>query len=348
MPTKLMDCTLRDGSYAVDFQFTAKFTASLSKVLDDLGFDYIEVGHGIGIGASDKVRRAAATDIQYARSANSSIKNSQWGMFAIPNIATPDLVDELFDEEMDFLRVGIDALDLHTGLSFLEKIIKPGRQIFVNFMKSYALTPEELGKRVKLANSIGVDGIYFVDSAGGILPTELQEYSQVFLENKGNSKLGFHGHDNLGLAVSNSLFLAGEGFEIIDCTMQGLGRSSGNATTEKIVALFAKLKFNENYSVIDVLKAGEEHVRPKIPLPGHSGLDTFAGFTLFHTSYMENLIEVSREFLVDPYVLMQEHCKTNLISASVLELSNLAKNIKGEGRFFEGSLPLDRYIGKEQ
>ena len=42
-----MDCTLRDGSYAVDFQFTAKFTGILSAVLDDLGFSYIEVGHGI-------------------------------------------------------------------------------------------------------------------------------------------------------------------------------------------------------------------------------------------------------------------------------------------------------------
>lgn len=348
MATKLMDCTLRDGSYAVDFQFTAKFTATLSGVLDHLGFDFIEVGHGIGIGASDKVRRAAATDLQYARAANSSIKRSKWGMFAIPNIATTNLVDELFDEEMDFVRVGIDALDLQNGLSFLEKIIKPGRQIFVNFMKSYALTPEELAERVRLASSIGVDGIYFVDSAGGILPTELKMYSEVFLENRGSAKLGFHGHDNLGLAVSNSLFLAGQGFDIIDCTMQGLGRSSGNATTEKLVSLFAKLKLNESYSIIDVLKAGEEHVRPKIPLPGHSGLDTFAGFTLFHTSYMDNLIEVSREFLVDPYVLMQEHCKTNLVSADRIELSHLAKRLKSDGKMFDGALPMDRYIGKDQ
>ena len=121
-----MDCTLRDGSYAVDFQFTAKFTASLSRVLDDLGFDYIEVGHGIGIGASDKIRRAAATDIQYARAANSSVKKSKWGMFAIPNIATPSLVDQLFDEEMDFIRVGIDALELHNGLNFIYKSHQTG------------------------------------------------------------------------------------------------------------------------------------------------------------------------------------------------------------------------------
>lgn len=348
MTTKLMDCTLRDGSYAVDFQFTAKFTASLSRVLDDLGFDYIEVGHGIGIGASDKIRRAAATDIQYARAANSSVKKSKWGMFAIPNIATPSLVDQLFDEEMDFIRVGIDALELHNGLNFLEKVIKPGRQTFVNFMKSYALSPEELGERVRLASSIGVDGIYFVDSAGGILPTELKMYSDVFLQNQGNAKLGFHGHDNLGLAISNSLYLAGQGFDIIDCTMQGLGRSSGNATTEKLVALFSKLKFNESYSIIDVLKAGEEYVRPKIPLPGHSGLDTFAGFTLFHTSYMDNLIEASREFLVDPYVLMQEHCKTNLVSASSSELGNLARKLQKDGKTLDAALPMDRYIGKDQ
>jgi len=348
MSTTLMDCTLRDGSYAVDFQFTAKYTGILSAVLDSLGFDYVEVGHGIGIGASDKVRRAAATDLEYAKAANLSVTKNNWGMFAIPNIATLDSVDMLFDEGMDFIRVGIDALDLHSGLKFLENVIQPGRQVFVNFMKSYALTAEDLGERVRLANSVGVQGIYLVDSAGGILPTELEMYSDIFLTNRGSAKLGFHGHDNLGLAVSNSLYLAKQGFEIIDCTMQGLGRSSGNATTEKLVALFAKSMLNNNFSVSSVLKAGEEFVRPKIPLPGHSGLDTFAGFTLFHTSYMDNLIEISREFAVDPYVLMQEHCKTNLTSATISELEVLAKKLKNEGKDLDMSLPEDRYIGQDQ
>ena len=215
-------------------------------------------------------------------------------------------------------------------------------------MKSYALTPEDLGERVRLANSVGVDGIYLVDSAGGILPTELKTYSDIFLSHKGNARLGFHGHDNLGLAVPNSLYLAEQGFEIIDCTMQGLGRSSGNATTEKLVALFAKLKLNNSFSVSNVLKAGEEYVRPKIPIPGHSGLDTFAGFTLFHTSYMDNLLEVSRDFAVDPYVLMQEHCKNNLLSASKSELGLLAKELKKDGVNMDAPLPKDRYIGQDQ
>jgi 4-hydroxy 2-oxovalerate aldolase len=348
MPTKLMDCTLRDGSYAVDFQFTAKFTGELSRALDMLGFEYIEVGHGIGIGATDRVRRAIATDHEYAKAAETAVTNSKWGMFAIPNIASLDEVDAMFDQGMDFVRVGIDALELESGIGFLEKVIKPGREVFVNFMKSYALSTGELGKRVKMASEVGVDGIYLVDSAGGILPNDLEVLSEVLFENRGDAQLGFHGHDNLGLALANSLQLALQGFDIIDCTLQGLGRSSGNAGTEKLVALLNRTKLNEEFTVSDVLKVGEDLVRPKIPLAGHSGLDTFAGYTLFHTSYMDNLISVSRDLGVDPYVLMQEHCKKNLVSASIAELQDLAKVLKESGQTIDVPLPADRYIGLDQ
>ena len=48
---KLLDTTLRDGSYVIDFQFTAEDTSSLVVRLEETGFEFIEVGHGIGLGA---------------------------------------------------------------------------------------------------------------------------------------------------------------------------------------------------------------------------------------------------------------------------------------------------------
>ncbi len=348
MTPQILECTLRDGSYAVDFQFSAQFTHDLVKQLDRLNFPYIEVGHGIGIGASEKIVRAAASDMQYAEAARNGITDSKWGMFAIPGIAEIHEIEDFFSKGMDFVRVGIDAFAMDQGVEFLSNLESSGKEVYVNFMKSYALSAEDLLSRVDRVRQVGVSGIYLVDSAGGMLPGEVDNYGSALVNNRNGLKLGFHGHDNLGLAVAHSLKLAQGGFDMIDCSMQGLGRSSGNASTERLVSLLSRLEIDSTYSIIDVLKVGERLVRPQILLPGYSGLDTLAGFLLFHTSYMEDLISVSRKFGIDPYILMQEHCTNTITSGSVDEFSLVAEKIKHEGRNLDNPLPLDKYIGHEQ
>ena len=347
---ELLECTLRDGSYAVDFQFTADFTFQLASELDRLKFPYIEVGHGMGIDATDNVVRAAASDRSYAEATNSAVLNGKWGMFAIPGIANPKNVNNFFSEGMDFVRVGVDAFALEKGIEFI-KIVKSesdGKEIFVNFMKSYALDVDSLLDRVRAIEDLGVTGVYLVDSAGGMLPDEIDVYSSALDTMNSNLKLGFHGHDNLGLAVSHSLKLATSGFDLIDCTMQGIGRSSGNASTERLVSILNRLEVEQSYDVNEVLRVGEKLVRPQFLQPGYSGLDTLAGFLLFHTAYMDDLISVSREFEVDPYLLMQEHCKISITSGSYDELSSVAKNMNAAGHSYPGPYPLDRYFGHEQ
>jgi len=347
---ELLECTLRDGSYAVDFQFTAEFTHQLATQLDRLQFPYIEVGHGMGIDASAKVVRAAATDIAYAEATRDAVSKSKWGMFAIPEIANPRNVNNFFSMGMDFVRVGVDAFSLEKGIEFI-KIVKSeseDKEVFVNFMKSYALDVGSLIDRVRAIEDLGVTGVYLVDSAGGMLPDELDVYSNALENLNSKLKLGFHGHDNLGLAVSHSMKLASGGFDLIDCTMQGIGRSSGNASTERLVSILNRLNIDVTYNVNEVLKVGEQLVRPKFLQPGYSGLDTLAGFLLFHTAYMDDLITVSRELEVDPYMLMQEHCKVSITTGSYDEISVVAKNMVLNGHAYLGSYPLDRYFGHEQ
>lgn len=348
MAIELLECTLRDGSYAINFEFTAKFTGEFCRVLDDLQFPYIEIGHGMGIGASEKIKRAAESDHSYAEAAQAGVNNSKWGMFAIPGIANKSEILQLIDQGMDFVRIGVDALELESGLDLVSELQGKNIEIFVNFMKSYALSAEVLAERMEAALAVGVDGVYLVDSAGGMLPNEIGEFADVLNQFSKSTKLGFHGHDNLGFAVANSIQLAGKGFNLIDCTMQGLGRSSGNASTEKIVSTLSRVGLLDDMDVIEVLKAGEQLIRPKIRLPGHGGLDTMAGYTLFHTSYMENLLIASEEFNVDPYVLMQEHCDETLLSGSLEQFREKANSLKRNGISATVPLPEDQYVGNEQ
>lgn len=344
-----MDCTLRDGSYQVNFSFTSEITLQLTRGLSKLGIPLIEVGHGAGIGAHKFLTPAMETDLAYGLAAEQAKGSSKWGMFAIAGIATAEEIFSLVDIGMGFVRIGIDIDSISAGRDLLKQLEKCSVDLYVNFMKSYALPPSELVARAKsIAVEHKLSGVYLVDSAGGMLPEEILQYGDEMQQLKEFTALGFHGHDNLGLAVSNSVALVQKGFTLIDATLQGLGRSSGNAATEKLVATLKRLGFLTEYDLPELLKLGEAQIRPLIPLAGRAGLDTMAGFTRFHTSHMEKLLQCANEFDVDPYELMAIMCAHDLTKFDTVTLHKTARLLQMSGSRLTSPLPEDYYLGNEE
>ena len=87
--SKLLDCTLRDGSYENNFGFTKNDTFQICKSLERAGVEFIEVGHGLGLGASKRTKfRAVEEDKAYLDAAKKALKKSKWGVFCIPGISS--------------------------------------------------------------------------------------------------------------------------------------------------------------------------------------------------------------------------------------------------------------------
>ena len=108
----LLECTLRDGSYAINFQFTASDTKIIAKGLEDAGFRLIEVGHGVGLRASvSGYGAAAATDTEYLEAAASVLTKARFGMFCIPGIAQLEDVDLCASYGAKFIRIGTNVTD---------------------------------------------------------------------------------------------------------------------------------------------------------------------------------------------------------------------------------------------
>ena len=83
---EILECTLRDGSYAVDFKFTERDTALLAGVLSKLGFKWIEVGHGLGLGAARAGKGSMpASDERLIESA----KRAATAAFTAPPMSSP-------------------------------------------------------------------------------------------------------------------------------------------------------------------------------------------------------------------------------------------------------------------
>ena len=345
---KLMDCSLRDGSYVVNFQVSASDTAKIGGAIDELGMPYIEVGHGIGLGATENTKfKAASSDLEYLRAADQAIKTSKWGMFCIPGIASLDDLRLAADNGMDFIRIGTNVERAEDAIPYIELAKKLGLEVFANYMKSYVMPPKDFGILARRAYcDFGVDAVYIVDSAGGMLPAELCQYIRA-CKDSSDVSLGFHGHDNLGLSVANSLLCIEEGVEIIDTSFQGLGRSSGNAPTEKIIAAVERLGYTTGIDLLKALHVSEKYIREYVVRKGICSLDVIAGYAKFHTSYMPLIISISKEYQIDPRELIVKLCDIDKSNAPENLLRELAKKMS-KTTVLGDDLPWGNYYGDEQ
>ena len=105
---QILDCTLRDGSYVLDFNFSLMDTLFISKVLFESGINYVEIGHGLGLGASkNKLNKSSLyEDNDYISSANQAkiSKHNKIGSFCFTGNVSYTNFDKAKLSGLDFIR----------------------------------------------------------------------------------------------------------------------------------------------------------------------------------------------------------------------------------------------------
>jgi 4-hydroxy 2-oxovalerate aldolase len=324
----VLDNTLRDGSYAVDFSFTATDTATICTALERAGVRDIEVGHGAGLGATARGDHpAAATDEEYLRAARSALTTSRLGMFCIPGIARLDDIDLAADHGLDFVRIGTDVTRVAESRSYVERAKQRGLFTTANLMKSYAVPPTRFAEAAAQSAGFGADVVYLVDSAGSMFPEDVIAYLDALRE-RTQVHFGFHGHDNLGLAVYNSLFAADHGASFVDASLQGLGRSSGNAATELLVAALDKRGYDTSVDLLRLLKAAGECSCPLLGQPTFTPLDVVSGYAGFHSNFLPKVLVAADEYALDPARLIIELCDIDRLSVTDEAIERVANRLR--------------------
>lgn len=326
----ILDTTLRDGSYAINFQFTAGHTRSICRDLEAAGVRYIEVGHGVGLNASESgYGVAAATDVEYMQAASEACDEAEWGMFCIPGIARIEDLETAIDHDMGFVRVGTNITEVEQSEPFIQMARDHGVFVTANFMKSYARTPHEFAEKALLSEEYGAQMVYIVDSAGGMFPDTVRKYYEA-TRRVSDIPIGFHGHDNLGLAIANSMVMADEGAVLLDSSLQGLGRSAGNAPTEVLISVMEKAGYKTGIDLLKVLRLGHKYVHPLRPNPNRMPLDVVAGHAEFHSSFMPKILEMADRYGVDPARLILEVCAFDKVYAPEDVVEKIAEGMDPE------------------
>ena len=297
----LLECTLRDGSYAVDYAFTAEETARVAKALESAGVRLIEIGHGLGLGASESGHGiAAASDQDYCAAVDAALTDALWGVFFIPGIGNPERLAQAIDAGLGFVRIGSNITELAGQAPYIAQAKVAGLLTFSNLMKSYVVRPAEFARHAAEAQAMGADIVVLVDSAGGMMPREIAAYVEATLERAPDLRVGFHGHNNLGLANANALAAAEAGAVIVDATLNGLGRSAGNAITESLVLILQQAGFATGIDSLGIQDIGKQFIQPYLQHRGGiDPLDLTVGAARFHSSYLGQLKEVAAEFGLD-------------------------------------------------
>lgn len=344
----ILETTLRDGSYAINFSFTSADTSIICKELEEAGFEYIEIGHGVGLNASNMDKgQAVQTDEEYMIAAEGVLSRARYGMFCIPGIARLKDIDMAAKHNMGFIRIGTNATEVPESEEYIKRAKDYGMFVTANFMKSYVLSPDKFGKMVELSEKYGSDLIYIVDSAGGMFIEDIKRYYEA-IRKVADIPLGFHGHDNLGLAISNSIESVKMGFDFVDVSLQGIGRSAGNASTEILVAALLKMGYTLDIDFMKVLEIGQKYIQHLMTSNGKKLLDIVTGYAEFHSSYMHYIQKYSAKYRINPAILIIEICKIDKVHVDDDLVDTVARRIKKEEDIYLGKYDFSRYIGREQ
>jgi len=323
----VLEVTLRDGSYLIDFQFTAEDTATISAALENIGFRWIEVGHGLGLNASHAGKgTAAASDEEYLDAAAQAVKHANWGMFFIPGIGREEDLRLAAHYGMSFVRIGTNVTETAQAEPYIVLAKELGFIVSYNAMKSYAVTPFEFGKVVAQVHRWGADISCLVDSAGSMDPDSVAAYLRA-AKAESSSPLGYHGHDNLSLAMANTLRAIEEGAVLVDSSLQGMGRSAGNTVTEVLVAILQRRGQLSHIDLKAAMDVGQGLIQP---LMGKRGVDPMAvtsGLAKFHSSFTSKVERYARKHEIDVRDLIVRLCQEDQVSAPDELLERLSREL---------------------
>ena len=296
----ILDTTLRDGQHAMAHQFTPRQAADVAKTLDEAGVGTIEVSHGDGLaGSSIQYGFAAADDLELLEAVSKVITPGKLGVLLLPGVGTQEDLQMAKEHGAGAARVAThcteaDIAEQHIGLA-----AQLGMRPIGVLMMTHMVQPAKLVEQAKIMESSGAELVYMMDSAGAMLPTDVTARVDA-LKSSLSIKIGFHAHNNLSMAVANTLAAIEAGADSVDGCLRGLGAGSGNAQLEVLIGVLDKIGIESGVDFYKVMDAAEQVVEPLMHRPqviNNDGL--MLGYSGVYSSFLLHARRAVERFDVD-------------------------------------------------
>ncbi len=304
---RLTDSTLRDGSHAMRHQFTPGQVRDVARALDQAGIPVIEVTHGDGLAGSSIQYGFSKTDeMNLIEEARKAVVHAKIAALLLPGIGTRKELKEAIDHGIQVVRIATQCTEADISQQHFGMAKELGLEAVGFLMMSHMRPPEFLAGQAKLMESYGADCVYIVDSAGALLPDGAAARVRALKEAL-KIQVGFHAHNNLGLAIGNTLAAVDAGADQVDGCLRGLGAGAGNAATELIAASLDRLGYEHDWDVFKLLDAAEFVVAPFMPFQPIPDRDSIAiGYAGVYSTFLLHAKRLGQQYHVDPLDILVE------------------------------------------
>lgn len=320
----LLDVTLRDGGYRNNFHFPQEFSNRLVKDLTESGLDFIEVGYRNGLAKHlPGLGPSGQCDNAYIEQLRMHCPQAKIGVMLHPHKVTAQDLHELKALGVSLIRICLTAPTMEENIEAINACKALGFTTTANIIKVSTRSLDNVRSFVSTLNRSEADCIYIADSFGNLLPDMVAAYLQAMREET-DKKLGFHAHNNLSLALANTISAISHGAEFIDASICGMGFGTGNLAMEVLAGYFERIGEGGRLDTTKIFPLASyfSDLLPNSHLP-LSSMDIFFGLNNLSSHFRKPIANIARQenlspFLVSSLVAGQSDVKPN--EADILEL----------------------------
>lgn len=291
-----LDCTLRDGGYYTGWDFAPELVSDYVATMNTLPVRMVELGlsgkpesHGYFASVTSSKAEHVAAGLLVKICVMIDAKDALASELPI-SLAVARLTEGLVPGHITTVRVAAHYLSLAACRSIFADLSDAGFRVFLNLMQIDAANAAEVEMCLKEIEQFDtIDVLYIADSFGSMTPARVQEIIGRFVD-RIEPDIGFHGHDNRGCALVNSVAAAMAGATWIDCTMGGMGRGAGNTATEQLLPILTRLETSKERALLEHVVRHFDPLRKRYGW-GSSAAYQFAGSNFIHPSYVQKLRE---------------------------------------------------------
>jgi 4-hydroxy 2-oxovalerate aldolase len=330
---RITDTSLRDGSHHKRHQFTKDEVGSIVAALDAAGVPVIEVTHGDGLGGSSFNYGFSRTPEQeLIKLAAETAIEARIAFLMLPGVGTKEDIIEAQDNGGEICRIATHCTEADVSIQHFGLARERGLETVGFLMMAHTIPPEALAKQARIMADAGCQCVYVVDSAGALVLEGVRDRVAALVAELGDdAQVGFHGHENLGLGVANSVEAVRAGAKQIDGSCRRFGAGAGNAPVEALIGVFDKIGVKTGIDFFDITDAAEDVVRPA--MPAECLLDRNAlimGYAGVYSSFLKHAIRQSERYDVPASQLLYRAGKRKLIGGQEDQLIDIALEIKRE------------------
>lgn len=310
----LIDTTLRDGSHAMRHSFTCEQVESIAGGLDKVGVKIIEIAHGDGIaGSSINYGMIKTPEMELIKSADKAIHKGKLGVLLIPGIGTIEDLEQAIDHGAKVVRVATHVTEADVGIQHIGYAKSVGIMAVGFLMMSHMVSPEKVVEQAKIFADSGADYVNIADSAGYMTPDDVRKRISA-LKSAIDIPVGFHAHNNMGLAIANSLAAVEEGAQYIDATCRGLGAGAGNSQIEVLTAVLNRLGYDTGIDLYGIMDLAEKVVEPIMQGPQVIRTAPLTlGYAGVYSSFLLHAYKAAEKFNLNPRDILVELGKRGMV-----------------------------------